>query len=268
MFATKLALLASLCGSALAIPAPVTSPRKATLESRATAVDTSSHCGQWDTVTASPYVLNLDQWGISGATGSDCAQITSLSGTTIAWTSTWSWSGGSGVKTFSNIQLTSGINKQLSAISSIQSTWKWSQSGSGTIVADVAYDLFTSTSSGGSSQGAYEIMVWLANYNAGPISYNYGSDGSPTPIASSLSLAGHTWNLYYGYNGYNYVYSFLPTSGTITSFSGDVNAFLKYLTSNGKIASSQYLTTFEAGTEATSGSTVKFTTSAYSAVIA
>jgi xyloglucan-specific endo-beta-1,4-glucanase len=67
-------------------------------------------------------------------------------------------------------------------------------------------------------------------------------------------------NLYYGSNGANYVYSFLPTSGTVTAFSGDVNAFLKYLTSNGKIAGSQYLTTFQAGTEATTGSKVTFTT--------
>jgi xyloglucan-specific endo-beta-1,4-glucanase len=135
-----------------------------------------------------------------------------------------------------------------------------------------------SATSGGSN--AYEIMIWLANYNAGPISYNYGSNGQPTPVASNLSIAGHTWyalpvprtfrrlvsltsdgrNLYYGSNGSNYVYSFLPTSGTVTAFSGDVNAFLKYLTSNGKIASSQYLTTFQAGTEATSGSGVTFTT--------
>lgn len=87
---------------------------------RSTAIDTSSYCGQWDTVTASPYILNLDQWGISGATGSDCANLISLSGTTIAWESTWSWSGGSGVKTFTNIELTEGINALLSDISSIE----------------------------------------------------------------------------------------------------------------------------------------------------
>jgi xyloglucan-specific endo-beta-1,4-glucanase len=75
-------------------------------------------------------------------------------------------------------------------------------------------------------------------------------------------------NLYYGNNGYNYVYSFLPASGTIPSFSGDVNAFLKHLTGEGKIPSNHFLTTFEAGTEATSGSGVTFTTSAYSATIA
>jgi len=208
--------------------------------------------------------MYLDQWGISGATGSDCAQITSLCGTTIKWTTSWSWSGGSGVKTFTNINVDTNLNKVLSAISSIQSSWSWSQTNSSSVVADIAYDLFTSASSGGSN--AYEIMIWLANYNAGPISYTYDSSGNPTPVASSVSIAGHTWNVYYGSNGSNYVYSFLPVSGVITSFSADINLFLKYLTTSQTLPSSQYLTTVQAGTEATSGTSVTLT-STYSAVI-
>lgn len=81
------------------------------------ALDTSSHCGQWDTVTATPYSLLLDQWGAGGASsGSQCANFVSQSGTTVAWKTTWTWVGGNGVKSFTNIQLNSGINKQLSAI--------------------------------------------------------------------------------------------------------------------------------------------------------
>jgi xyloglucan-specific endo-beta-1,4-glucanase len=129
------------------------------------------------------------------------------------------------VKTYTNINVNNGLNKKLSAIGSIQSSWSWSQSSSGTLVANIAYDLFTSATSGGSN--AYEIMIWLANYNAGPISYTWGSDGKPVPVKSNVSLAGRTWNLYYGSNGANLVYSFLPTSGTVTSFSGDLNLFLK-----------------------------------------
>jgi len=169
--------------------------------------------GQWDTVTAGPYSLLLDQWGKSGASsGSDCAQLTSFSGTTVAWKNPWNWVGGNGVKSFTNMQLNSGLNKKLSAISSIpvsadmvqaptllnlnhyfpkKATWKWSQSSSGTVVADVAYDLFTSNTAGGSNVN--EIMIWLANYNAGPISAAYNSDGTPKPVASNINLAGHTW---------------------------------------------------------------------------
>ena len=76
--------------------------------------------GQWDTVTAGSYSLLLDQWGASGASsGTDCAQLTTLSGTTISWKTTWNWVGGTGVKSFTNIQLNSGLDKQLSAIKSI-----------------------------------------------------------------------------------------------------------------------------------------------------
>ena len=80
------------------------------------------------------------------------------------------------------MQQNSGANRQLSAIGTMnvrsdpmsslleafltrkQSIWKWSYSYSGSIVADVAYDIFTSSSSSGKAE--YEIMVWLANYNS------------------------------------------------------------------------------------------------------
>jgi len=232
---------------------------------RATEVDTSAHCGQWDTVTAAPYELLLDQWGISGASGSQCGSIMSLSGSTIAWKTNWTWSGGSGVKTFTDVQLNEGIGAQLSQIESMPSTWDWSYTLSSGAVADVAYDMFTADSPTGANVN--EIMVWLANYNAGPISAQYGSNGQPVPVASNLSLAGQTWNLYFGSNGANNVYSFLPSSGTpITSFSGDINAFFKYLTTSQGVSTSQYLVTAQAGTEPTSG-TGTLTTSTYSLVI-
>lgn len=58
-------------------------------------------------------------------------------------------------------------------------------------MADVAYDLFTSNTAGGSNVN--EIMIWLANFNAGPISATYNSNGTPAPVASNIALAGHTW---------------------------------------------------------------------------
>ncbi|KAF8186988.1 concanavalin A-like lectin/glucanase [Mycena galopus ATCC 62051] len=234
------------------------------VEERAT-IDTSSHCGLFDSVTAGSYSLLLDQWGAAGATsGSDCANLVSLSGTTLAWKTTWTWTGGTGVKSFTDINVNSGLNQQLGAISTMPSTWTWSYSTS-SVVADVAYDLFTSNSAGGAAVN--EIMIWLAAFGgAGPISAEFNSAGQAVPIESNLSLAGHTWNLYFGSNGANNVYSFLPTSGTITSFSGDINLFFKYLTANQGVSTSQFLTTAQGGTEATSGSAT-FTTSAFSLVI-
>jgi xyloglucan-specific endo-beta-1,4-glucanase len=52
----------------------------------------------------------------------------------------------------------------------MQSSWSWSYTGSD-LVADVSYDMFTSSSAGGSNE--YEIMIWLAALGgAGPISSN------------------------------------------------------------------------------------------------
>ena len=85
-------------------------------------LDESVHCGQWDTVTAGPYELLLDQWGASGATsGSQCAHLISLNNSTdvISWSTNWTWVGGSGVKSFTNIQLNQNIGKQLQDISSM-----------------------------------------------------------------------------------------------------------------------------------------------------
>ncbi|KAL5504942.1 hypothetical protein ACEPAH_7605 [Sanghuangporus vaninii] len=242
------------------LPFALASP---TLERRQ--VDTSQHCGQWDTVTAEQYTLFLNLWGISGATGSQCSQITSLTDSTIAWETAWQWSGVNGVKSFSNVQLDDGVGVQLSAISSMPTSWEWSYDISSDAVADVAYDLFTADTADGDNVN--EIMIWLANYNAGPISAMYGSDGNPTPVASDISIAGQTWNLYFGSNGANNVYSFLPSSGgEITSFSGDINDFFTYLTSNQGVETTQYLKTAQAGTEPTSGSGT-LTTTAYTLAI-
>ena len=110
---SKLLLLAPLVSLASASPTPVE------LDSQAS-IDTSSHCGQWDTVTAGQYSLLLDLWGESGATsGSQCANLVSLSGSTVSWKTTWTWTGGTGVKSFTNMQLNQGLNKQLSAITSM-----------------------------------------------------------------------------------------------------------------------------------------------------
>ena len=112
MFAKALPLVL-LAAPFLASAAP------AELEARQS-IDTSTHCGQWDVVTAGQYSLLLDQWGRDSATsGSQCANLVSLSGSTVSWRTNWSWTGGSGVKSFTNIQLNQGINKQLSAISSM-----------------------------------------------------------------------------------------------------------------------------------------------------
>ena len=83
-------------------------------------------CGQWDQATDGNYIVYNDLWGESSATsGSQCTEIVSLSGNTLTWSTSWSWEGISyDVKSFANAEYVI-TPKQLSAISSIPTTWKW-----------------------------------------------------------------------------------------------------------------------------------------------
>lgn len=66
--------------------------------------------------------------------------------------------------------------------------------------------------------------------------------GNVYPIGSSIgsvTVAGKTWDLWTGYNGKMRVYSFIPPSGTIKSFTADVKEFFNYLEKNHQYPSSQ-----------------------------
>ncbi|RAQ42323.1 xyloglucan-specific endo-beta-1 [Aspergillus flavus] len=216
-------------------------------------------CGQWDTTTTDKFTLYNNLWGEGNAdSGSQCTGLDSDDGNTIAWHTSWTWTGGAGqVKSFANVAYNFEAT-QLSQLSSIPSTWKWGNTGSD-IVADVAYDLFTSSSADGDEE--YEIMIWLAALGgAGPISSTGSAIATPT-------VGGQSWSLYSGPNGQMTVFSFVASS-TTEDFSADLNDFLKYLQEEQGMPSSQYLTHVQAGTEPFSGSNVKFTTSSYSVSVA
>lgn len=242
----KFATVLALAGLAAASPAPLTSP-SSPLDKRAT------FCGQWDSQTTGNYIVYNNLWGMSSGTGSQCTTVDSLSGNTLAWHTSWSWSGGQyNVKSYANTVV--GFTKRaLSSVSSIPSTWRWTYTGSG-MVSNVAYDLFTSSSASGSAQ--YEIMIWLAAFGgAGPIS----STGSPI---ATVTIAGVSWRLYKGMNGSMTVFSFVASSN-VASFSGDLKSFVNYLTSSQGLPTSQILQSIGAGTEPFVGSNAVFKTSAY-----
>jgi xyloglucan-specific endo-beta-1,4-glucanase len=123
------------------------------------------------------------------------------------------------------------------------------------IVADVSYDMFTSSTATGSNE--YEIMIWLAALGgAGPIS----STGSPI---ATPTINGVTWKLFSGPNGATTVYSFVAES-EVTSFTGDIKLFLTWLSANEGYSTSQYVTSIGAGTEPFTGSNAVLSVSAYS----
>lgn len=126
------------------------------------------------------------------------------------------------------------------------------------IVANVALDLFLSSTSDGSPE--YEIMIWVgAIGGAGPIS----STGSPI---ATPTVNGVTWDLYYGLNSQMKVYSFVaPTQQT--AFSADLVDFVDNLVSAQGMPTSQYFQTIGAGTEPFQGSNAVFTTTKFSVTV-
>ncbi|KAL8942981.1 MAG: hypothetical protein Q9216_001337 [Gyalolechia sp. 2 TL-2023] len=215
-----------------------------------------SQCGQYTSVSTGGYTIYANQWGASTGTGSQCSQIDALSGTSLAWSTTWSWSGSeNSVKSYTNVE-SPMTRKPLSQYTSIPTTWSWSYSGT-SLRANVAYDTFLGSCP--NCAQAYEVMVWLGVY--GGISPLSDNGYPPTPVATP-TIGGTAFNLIKGHNGNVIVYSFVAKS-TTTNFSGDLVAFYRYLQANWQLSSGQYLQTLQAGTEVFTGSGAKMTTTGY-----
>ncbi|RLN76366.1 hypothetical protein BBJ28_00007047 [Nothophytophthora sp. Chile5] len=220
----------------------------------------ADYCGQWDSATAGRYIVYNNLWNMSAATsGSQCTGVDSISGSSLAWHTSYSWAGGpTQVKSYASAALVFD-KKQLKSITTIPTIMKYKVTNTGTLVADVAYDLFTSSSANGENE--YEIMIWLAALGgAGPIS----STGS-TPIAV-VTIGGNKFNLFKGPNGKMTVFSFVATK-TITSFTADLMKFINYVTKNQGLPTSQYLIAVQAGTEPFIGKNVKLAVSSYAVAI-
>ncbi|KAK4632156.1 putative xyloglucan-specific endo-beta-1,4-glucanase A [Fulvia fulva] len=251
---SPLAVLAlALANLAIASPTP--------LDKRA------ENCEQYGSVQTGDYTFYNNLWGQAQATsGQQCFGVTGLTNNLLSWATTWSWLGDTSVKSYANAVLGSLVTspKQLATVSSLDSEWSWTNEGSD-VVADVASDLFTSSSAEGDEE--FEIMIWLAALgDAGPISSTYGADGDPTALATT-TIAGTDWSLYKGPDGQMTVYSFVAPSD-VNAFSGDLMDFFDHLVQQQGFSTSQYLISAGAGTEAFSGSDVTFTTSAYSLTVA
>jgi len=118
----QLTTLLLVAATALAAPTP-----SATIEERAT-----EQCGQYQSQSSGAYTLSTNGWGWSSGTGSQCSEIDSASGNTIAWDTTWTWSGTTTqVKSYTNVQQNSYTKKQLSQYTSMPTTWDWSYTGTG-----------------------------------------------------------------------------------------------------------------------------------------
>lgn len=216
----------------------------------------SSFCTQYGTYSSGSYSVNNNLWGEDAGSGSQCTDVNSISGSGVSWSTTWSWSGASSsVKSYANSDL-AFTKKLVSNIGSIPTSVQWNYDNTN-INADVSYDLFTAADINHVTySGDYELMIWLARY------------GSIQPIGSQIAtatVAGQTWELWYGSNGSQKTYSFVASS-PMTSFSTDIMQFFDYLTQQqGFPASSQYLIDLQFGTEPFTGGPATLSVSNWSA---
>jgi xyloglucan-specific endo-beta-1,4-glucanase len=216
-----------------------------------------SLCDQYAYHASNGYEFNNNMWGRDSGQGSQCTYVDRTSSSGVAWRVNWNWSGGqNNVKSYPYSGRQLSQKRLISQIGSLPTSVSWSYSGQN-IRANVAYDLFTAADPNHSnSSGDYELMIWL------------GRLGDVYPIGNQIAtvnIAGQQWNLYYGYNGSMQVYSFVAPSQR-NSFNGNAKDFFNYLQSNrGYPANSQYLITYQFGTEPFTGSNAAFTVSNWSA---
>jgi hypothetical protein len=142
----------------------------------------------------------------------------------------------------------SGLPKAVSALSTVQTSWTWSDTGvSGAYNA--AYDVWFSTSSAGdpsasSPSGGY-LMVWLYK------------PATNSPIGSSIAsatIAGNNWNVWYGTNSSNGKPCVSYAAQTkLNSLSFDLDLFIKDAVTRGYVQNSWSLTNVFSGFEIWSG---------------
>ncbi|KAL8283109.1 hypothetical protein RQP46_005887 [Phenoliferia psychrophenolica] len=206
----------------------------------------------------SDYLLSQNLWGMYSGSGSQTTEAQSLSGDTLGWETTYTWAdASSSVKSYANVGLETGLPLTLATVGSIPTKWSWSYTTADTdLVADVSYDLWLSedsTCGNAVSCSTWEVMVWLSGR------------GGCTPAGSyskTVTIGGKDWKLWTG-DVQNWQIASFVAVDEIADFDFDLMDFFDYLTENLSVATTQYITAIQAGTEPFTGSAT-LTTSAYS----
>ena len=198
------------------------------------------------------YVVQNNVWN-----GNSSSQSLSVSGVSFTVASQGNSAGTNGPPTsfpsvfigsnFGHASSGSGLPKQVSALGSVQTGWKWSgQNGT----FNASYDVWFSTGAGGDANtpsGGY-LMVWFYKPgNAQPL-------GSPS---GTVSLGGKSWQVWSCGGGCQNgvpVISYVPASGSINEWSFDLLDFIENARDQfGVVQNSWYLTNVFAGFEIWSG---------------
>jgi hypothetical protein len=248
-----IALISTVGLAAAALIGPIGTAKAATL------------CNAYDSITMGKYWLNNNVWGSDTGSGTQCIEDVSTNGDTIAWNTTWDWTGQSNsVKSYDSAVLgwhwgtkitNTGLPVQISANRPVNSRWQYTASASGTL--NVSYDLWLHEISNPTWENnpTDEVMIWLTTQGgAGPVGTKQ----------ATVTIDGASWDLYRGNIGWN-VFSFVRTANNNNS-TLNLSNFLNDLVSRGWVPSSKYLTSVQAGTEVFIGAG-SLRTTAYSTTV-
>ncbi|KAG1695097.1 hypothetical protein DVH05_020739 [Phytophthora capsici] len=221
--------------------------------------EAQQYCGRDDFKVVGDYTVYNNLWGEDNdKTGGQCTEVTGSSGSSVSWKTKFNWAGDNWqVKSYANAAL-KFTPKQVSAISSIPTSIDYTYTFDGHIIANVAYDLFTSSSANGEIE--YELMVWLAAL------------GGPWPLTDSgkpiktVKIGGVEFDLFQGMNKKVKVFSYVAKK-TAYKFSADLKKFFNELPANNTLPQEQFLVKLEAGTEPFQGKNGEMIVKSYSSKV-
>src|SRR5258708_4334744 len=165
-----------------------------------------SSCAQYSNVTVGSYIIQSNYWNQGcGGSGAQCVTVNTSTG---AFTATGTFNCAPNVASYPSIYYgchfgssSPGTNLPMlvSSVTCATSSWDFTPPSAPTTADsyDIAYDIWfapathsTCASDSGGYAGGAELMIWL-NYNG-----NVPVPAGSVTVASGISLAGYTWNLY------------------------------------------------------------------------
>ena len=219
---------------------------------------TVSTCQERANVTVGSYLVQADYWNTATCPGTQCMDINKATG---AFSVTQGPEPcGDNVASYPNVLYgcsfgdcspASMLPMQVSALSTVTSSWDFSVGGAASDRYNVAYDIwFCSDGKCGSSgfPGGVELMIWLDYKNV----HGWKND------LGSVTLAGHTWEVWQatfgsGINSWTYL-AYMIQPPMVTSVADlDLNAIFRDVAAKGYIQDSWYLYAIQAGSELRSG---------------
>ena len=187
------------------------------------------------------YIVQNNQWG---ADVGQCVDVTETGFTVTGGSHDQGTNGAPGAYPsifrgchYTNCTTGSGLPARYTSLASVPSSARVTTPSTGSW--NVAYDLWLDPTprTDGQNTGA-EIMIWIDR------------NGPPRPVGSQIgtvSLAGATWDVWYGNIGWNVV-SYVRQQGT-ASFDGDLRDFIDDAAARGHVETSWYLTSVQFGFE-------------------